>query len=122
MSRLDETGPSLSDQFAFSSFDSLEGVPVLAPSEAQAPAARRLVIAARRLAPGLSIAILVALAASWLAEHYGAPVMLFALLLGMAVNFVGQDVRCRPGIDFAARTILRLGVADHPGAGPVPGG
>jgi uncharacterized integral membrane protein (TIGR00698 family) len=37
--------------------------------------------------------------------------MLFALLLGMSVNFVGQDKRCRPGVDFAARTILRLGVA-----------
>ena len=46
-----------------------------------------------------------------LSDHYGAPVMLFALLLGMAVNFVGQDPRCRPGIDFMGRTVLRLGVA-----------
>jgi uncharacterized integral membrane protein (TIGR00698 family) len=61
--------------------------------------------------PGLVIAGLVALAASWLAEHYGAPVMLFALLLGIAVNFLSQDPRCQPGIEFASRTILRLGVA-----------
>jgi uncharacterized integral membrane protein (TIGR00698 family) len=65
----------------------------------------------RRLGPGLLIAGLVALAASWLAEHYATPVMLFALLLGIALNFLSQDERCRPGLDFAARSILRLGVA-----------
>ena len=65
----------------------------------------------RRHIPGLVVAGLVALAASWLAEHYHAPVMLFALLLGIAVNFLSEDARCRPGIDFASRTILRLGVA-----------
>jgi uncharacterized integral membrane protein (TIGR00698 family) len=65
----------------------------------------------RRYIPGLVVAGLVALAASWLAEHYRAPVMLFALLLGIAVNFLSEDARCRPGIDFASRTILRLGVA-----------
>ena len=66
---------------------------------------------ARTLAPGLIIAGLVALSASWLSEHYHAPVMLFALLLGIAVNFLSQDPRCRPGIDFASKTVLRLGVA-----------
>lgn len=65
----------------------------------------------RTLAPGLLIAALVALAASWLAEHYRTPVMLFALLLGIAVNFLSQDERCQPGIEYASRTILRLGVA-----------
>jgi uncharacterized integral membrane protein (TIGR00698 family) len=65
----------------------------------------------RALLPGLIVAALVALAASWLSEHYGAPVMLFALLLGMALNFLSGDARCAPGIDFASRTVLRLGVA-----------
>ena len=37
--------------------------------------------------------------------------MLFALLLGIAVNFLSQDERCRPGLDFASRSVLRLGVA-----------
>lgn len=100
-----------SELFAYSSFDSLEGVPALAPAEAAQSWPRRYVSAARRIAPGLAIALLVALAASWLADHYGAPVMLFALLIGMAVNFVSQDPRCRPGIDFASRSVLRLGVA-----------
>jgi len=66
---------------------------------------------ARDLMPGVAIAAMVALAASWLAEHYATPVMLFALLLGIAVNFLSQHERCRPGLDFASRSILRLGVA-----------
>jgi uncharacterized integral membrane protein (TIGR00698 family) len=37
--------------------------------------------------------------------------MLFALLLGIAVNFTREDPRCKPGLDFASRTVLRLGVA-----------
>ena len=98
-------------EFAFASFDSLEGVPVMAPAPAGTPGYLRLYRAAQRIMPGGLIAVVVALAATWLADHYGAPVMLFALLLGMAVNFVGQDPRCRPGIDFMGRTVLRLGVA-----------
>ena len=94
---------------AFRSLDSLEGAP---DRLGGAPGPREgLVAKARRYAPGVIIAGLVALAAQWLSEHYKAPVMLFALLLGMAVNFTGDDPRCRPGIDFAARQILRIGVA-----------
>jgi hypothetical protein len=41
----------------------------------------------------------------------GAPVMLFALLLGMAMNFLSGDGPCAGGIEFTAREVLRLGVA-----------
>lgn len=75
------------------------------------PTTDRIVARVRELAPGIIIALLVALAASWLSEHYGAPVMLFALLLGIAVNFLSGDPRCQPGIEFASRTVLRVGVA-----------
>jgi uncharacterized integral membrane protein (TIGR00698 family) len=61
--------------------------------------------------PGLAMSAVVAVAALFLAEHYGAPVMLFALLLGMAVNFLSDDGRCKPGIEFVARQVLRWGVA-----------
>ena len=37
--------------------------------------------------------------------------MLYALLLGMALNGVAVEGRAKPGVDFAARRILRLGVA-----------
>jgi uncharacterized integral membrane protein (TIGR00698 family) len=65
----------------------------------------------RSLAPGLIASAVVAAAAAFLSQHYGAPVMLFALLLGMAMNFLATDGACRPGIDYAARTLLRIGVA-----------
>lgn len=60
---------------------------------------------------GLVLAATIALAASFLSEHYGAPAMLFALLLGMAFNHLAADPRTEPGLGFASRTLLRLGVA-----------
>ncbi|WP_327437825.1 YeiH family protein [Pseudomonas donghuensis] len=66
---------------------------------------------ARELAPGFIVSLIAAAAASFLSEHYHAPVMLFALLLGMALNFLAADGRCKAGIEFTARTVLRLGVA-----------
>lgn len=65
----------------------------------------------RELAPGLIVSLVVAAAASFLSEHYGAPVMLFALLLGMALNFLAGDGPCKAGIEFTARSVLRIGVA-----------
>ncbi|CAG4883701.1 Membrane protein [Georgfuchsia toluolica] len=65
----------------------------------------------RRFGPGISISAVVAVAASFLSEHYRAPVMLFALLLGMAVNFLSDEGTCKPGIEFTAREVLRVGVA-----------
>ena len=65
----------------------------------------------RALAPGLLASGVLAAAAAFLAQHYGAPVMLMALLLGMAMNFLSTEGACGPGIDFAARTVLRIGVA-----------
>ena len=54
---------------------------------------------------------MIAAAASFLSEHYASPVMLFALLLGMAMNHLGDDDGCLAGIEFAARQVLRIGVA-----------
>lgn len=65
----------------------------------------------RELAPGFVVSLIVAAAATFLSEHYGAPVMLFALLLGMSLNFLAADGQCKAGIEFTARTVLRIGVA-----------
>ncbi len=65
---------------------------------------------AAALAPGLLLSATVAAAASFLGAHYGAPVMLFALLIGMAFNFLHDEGPCRQGVDVAARFVLRLGV------------
>src|SRR5690349_5934088 len=64
-----------------------------------------------QLLPGLAVAAVIAMASTFLSEHYGGPVMLFALLIGMAFHFLSLEGRCARGIDFAARTVLRLGVA-----------
>jgi uncharacterized integral membrane protein (TIGR00698 family) len=66
---------------------------------------------ARTLFPGVMACAVVAASAAFLSEHYGAPVMLFALLLGMAMNFLAADGPCAPGIEFTARQVLRVGIA-----------
>lgn len=65
----------------------------------------------RALAPGIGVALMVAAAATFLSEHYTAPVMLYALLLGMAFGFLTEAERTGSGIEFAAKGLLRIGVA-----------
>lgn len=65
----------------------------------------------RSLWPGLALPLLIMLGATFLSEHYGGPQLLYALLFGLAFHFLHQDARCRPGIEFCARTLLRIGVA-----------
>ncbi|WP_028714743.1 YeiH family protein [Paracoccus sp. J55] len=66
----------------------------------------------RILFPGLVSSITVALAARFISEHYGAPVMLMALLLGMAFTFLAEaGSTTAPGIEFASKKLLRFGVA-----------
>ncbi len=61
--------------------------------------------------PGLTSTVIVALAATYLSDHYHAPPVIFALLLGMALNALSAEPRYRPGIDISARSLLRLSVA-----------
>ncbi len=65
----------------------------------------------RSLWPGLALPLLIMLAATFMSEHYGGPQLLYALLFGLAFHFLYQDARCRPGIEFCAKTLLRIGVA-----------
>lgn len=66
----------------------------------------------RRYFPGIAVSVLVAMTAQFLSEHYGAPAMLMALLLGLALNFLAEDgTRTRLGVEYSAKTVLRLGVA-----------
>ncbi|MGA2817810.1 MAG: hypothetical protein ABSE67_16230, partial [Xanthobacteraceae bacterium] len=45
----------------------------------------------RNYFPGVLVSLIIAVAATFLSEHYGGPVMLFALLLGMAFYFLSQE-------------------------------
>lgn len=66
----------------------------------------------RDIFPGLLTAVTIALAAGFLSDHYGAPVMLMALLIGMAFNFLSEDGnQCVRGIEFTSKAVLRFGVA-----------
>jgi uncharacterized integral membrane protein (TIGR00698 family) len=61
--------------------------------------------------PGLLMSAVIAIASTFIADHRGGPALLYALLLGMALNSVAGEGRAKPGVDVAARRILRLGVA-----------
>ncbi len=63
------------------------------------------------IAPGLAATTTVGLAATYLSDHYGAPPVIFALLLGMALNALSSEARYLPGINLSARTLLRVSVA-----------
>ncbi|WP_420326026.1 YeiH family protein [Mameliella sp.] len=61
--------------------------------------------------PGVAVAGVISIAAFAIAARYDAPVMLFALLLGMAMSFLAEDERTAIGIRLVASTGLKLGVA-----------
>jgi uncharacterized integral membrane protein (TIGR00698 family) len=96
----------------YDSYDSMEGIAAI---EESAPPRRfeswpyaKLIHA---IYPGVIVAGTIALASTWLAQHYTAPVMLFALLFGMAFHFLHEEGRCIAGIEFSSRSVLRAGVA-----------
>lgn len=61
--------------------------------------------------PGAMVCVVIALAATFLSEHYGGPQLLYALLIGLAFHFLITHPQIKTGIDFCGRTLLRLGVA-----------
>jgi uncharacterized membrane protein YadS len=65
----------------------------------------------RGVGPGFLVSAVIAGAASLIAFYTGGPVMLFALVIGMAMNFVGKVKTCQAGIAFSSKFVLRLGVA-----------
>ena len=71
-----------------------------------APAA----VAREPLWPGLAVCGTASLAAAWLSEHYGFPIILLGLLVGLALSFLGHEPRMQRGLDYASRTFLRIGI------------
>jgi len=65
----------------------------------------------KALFPGLLVTLTVALAATHVSNQYGGPVMLTALLLGMAFSFLGSEDRYAAGVSFSTGSLLKLGVA-----------
>jgi uncharacterized integral membrane protein (TIGR00698 family) len=65
---------------------------------------------ARVLLPGVLLSAIIAMAATFVSDHHGGPTLLYALLIGIAFHFL-KDSTAGPGVEFSARTILRIGVA-----------
>jgi len=108
----DQDTDTASARALFASYDGMEGLSAAAPA---APVKGSLLDKGRsyvtRVYPGFTVAVTIGLAATWLSDQYKAPVMLFALLLGMAFHFLHEEGRCIPGIEVSSKTVLRLGVA-----------
>lgn len=60
--------------------------------------------------PGLMVVVAGTLSAGFISDHYGAPLTLMALLIGLALNFLSADARLAPGLAFASRALLRWGI------------
>ena len=60
---------------------------------------------------GTLVCVMIALASTFVSEHYGGPQLLYALLLGLAFHFLYGNPQIAVGVDFCGRTLLRLGVA-----------
>ena len=65
----------------------------------------------KTLQPGIIVCLTIACTATFLSENYNAPVMVYALLVGMAFNFLATQPKCSAGIKFSSTTLLRIGIA-----------
>lgn len=63
------------------------------------------------LVPGFMLSGVIAVAASFVSEHYGGPKFLYALLIGVAFHFLSENDHCKSGIEFSAKKLVRFGVA-----------
>jgi uncharacterized integral membrane protein (TIGR00698 family) len=60
--------------------------------------------------PGLGLACVLALAATFVSSTHNGPQMLYALLLGVAFHSLSKNAKTLPGIEFCSKSLLRLGV------------
>ncbi|WP_283771357.1 putative sulfate exporter family transporter [Acidovorax sp. CCYZU-2555] len=60
--------------------------------------------------PGTALSAVIAMAATLVSHLHGGPQLLYALFFGVAFHYLSADAKTRPGIEFCARTVLRLGV------------
>ena len=66
--------------------------------------------AVRCVLPGSALCAVIALAATFVATLHGGPQFLYALFFGIAFHYLSHDAVTRPGVEFCARTVLRVGV------------
>jgi len=61
--------------------------------------------------PGFMLCAVIAAAASFVSSNSGGPKFLYALLIGIAFNFLADNAKCIPGIEISAKKLVRIGVA-----------
>ncbi len=59
---------------------------------------------------GVLAAITIGAAGMFIAERFGGSQVLYALILGMAFNFMSDDPKAAPGLQFCSARVLRVGV------------
>lgn len=62
-------------------------------------------------APGLILSCILGAGAIWIAEIFGMPVMLLAIVLGLLLHPIDEVNRFKPGTKWASRGLLYIGVA-----------
>ncbi|MDM0027420.1 YeiH family protein [Variovorax saccharolyticus] len=58
----------------------------------------------------MGLACVLAMAATLVSTLHGGPQFLYALFFGVAFHYLSEDAKTRPGIEFCARSVLRIGV------------
>lgn len=94
-----------SDLKKYQFLDSIEGVPDIEQKE-QLSAYKNL----KQYFPGILVCLIVTLAALFVSSYYTVPVMLMALLMGMSLHFLSQEMPTKLGVQYTSQSILRLGV------------
>jgi uncharacterized integral membrane protein (TIGR00698 family) len=60
--------------------------------------------------PGFIVVAIAASAAAWFSDHYGMPIILGGLLIGLALNFIASEPRVHAGLDLCSTSFLRWGI------------
>jgi len=94
----------------FENYEYLDSFEGLAQPD-QKPINRFSKLYAKAIFPGLICSLMIALSAMFLSRHYAAPAVFFALLFGLAVNFLATLETTKLGFQFAAKDLLRIGIA-----------
>ncbi|HEX6957428.1 MAG TPA: YeiH family protein [Ferrovibrio sp.] len=94
---------------------SAQASPSQASPSVQAGALSEILTRFTAILPGLALVTLIALAASWLSRQLPPQAaispLILAIMLGIAVrNLAGTPQRCRAGIGFSLRRLLRLAI------------
>jgi len=72
---------------------------------------RNIIQKIRDVWPGVAPPLLIMLGSTFVSENYGGSQFLYALLFGLAFHFLFLDASYTAGIEFCAKTLLRIGVA-----------